>query len=339
MPATLADAIPSAAKVLGMKQTDARVIDYVNEAIQRLLPKGKWVGTTARMKFCTYNRCITFPRQVEAVEAYTADDIPGTITNDWYEFLPTGPGRITCSDGWSDILISRGFAPAFDDIRTTGNKLWVRSDQVETTGLQIRLLGYDKNGNWVRTSQAGAMADGELVDITGAGAITVTEWRSGGLTAVLKPVTAGYVSIWEVDATTGALRQLANYESDETQPRYRRYFLPDVPSGTTTVASCCNNTNTTDAVCVEAMVKLAYIPAVNTTDILLIGNVPALKDMVQSIRFAENNLLPAAAAYEAKAIKCLDDELSAYLGDGPVINLKFEHRDTFGAGDWSTYWP
>lgn len=327
MPATLADAKTVVALLLGMKSTDSRVVVYINEAIQRLLPRGKWVGTTARMRFCVYSRCLTFPRQVETVESYAVDSVPGRVVNDWYEYLPAGPGTTACGTCNTGTLIPKGFAPAFDDIRGTNSKIWVISDQNEAATSQILLLGYDSNRKWVRTLQNGVIADGELVTITGAGTASTTVWYPSGLTAVIKPITIGNVSLFELDGNTGLMRSLAVYEPDEKQPRYRRYMLPSVCSNSSS-SSCCDDTNT-EATCVDAMVKLAFIPARLDNDILLIGNLPAIKDMVQSIRFAENNLLDAAMNYELKAIKTLDDELKSYLGDGPVMMPKFEYD--FGA--------
>lgn len=331
MPATLSQAIPVIARVLNMRQSDPRVIEYINEAQQRLLPQGKWVGTVQRMRFCTYARCLTMPRQVETIEAYSTDGTPGSIETDWYEFLSTGPGRMDCDDTWSHVMVPRGMACAFDDIAGDNSRIFVQSDQPEDASATIILLGYDSAHKWVRTSQGGVMADGEVVAINNVGVNTTTIWQAGGLAKVIKPITVGNVGLWESDLDTGVLRPLALYEPDEEIPNYRRYFLPEVSCGTSTTNCGCNVTNTT-AVCVEALAKMAFIPARLDNDFLIIGNIPAIKDMVQSIRFAENNLLPAAASYEAKAIATLQRELGSYQGDGPVVRLRVESPDTFGCG-------
>jgi hypothetical protein len=342
MPATLADAVSMLvnSNVLGMNSTDVRITGYVNEAIQRLLPKGKWVGTTSRMRFCVYSQCITMPRQVETIETYAIGGRPGDIRNEWYEFLPNGPGLGQCDNCGSTALLPRGFAPAFNDIRTKSSTIWVKSDQIEATGLQILLEGYDENGLWVRTSQGGVMADGELVSITSAGAFTTTRWAVSGLSVVLKPATQGFVSLWELEPTMGAMRQLANYEPDELQPRYRRYMLPNCTGSGSGTTSCCDDTPAdAKAMCIDAIVKLAYIKAINVNDILIIGCLPAIKDMVQSIRFAENNLLPASMQYEAKAVKTLQDELESHMGDGPMPVPKFPDREIWGVGSVGEIFP
>ena len=44
----LKDVKADCAKVLSMSSTDSRVVDYINEAQERLLYKGKWPGTYIR---------------------------------------------------------------------------------------------------------------------------------------------------------------------------------------------------------------------------------------------------------------------------------------------------
>jgi hypothetical protein len=275
------------------------------------------------------------PRHIETIEAYAVCNTPGAIQSPWYEFLSNGPGILDCTNQSADVLVPRGQACAFEDIQGINSLLWVQSNQNEAAGSEIILYGYDQYNSWVRTLQDGVLTDGEAVPITTAGAYTTTVWQAAGFTKAIKPITIGTVRIWEHDQTSGLKRPLAIYEPDEEQPWYRRYFLP--AAGCSSGSTCCSESSTSASpACVTAMVKMRYVKARSDRDFLLIGNVPAIKDMVQAIRFAENNMLPQAAPYEAKAVSTLQDELNAHAGDGPIVRVRFEDSAIFGAGSIST---
>ena len=76
MKLTLANIKTPISKVLGMASTDSRVVDYINEAQERLLYKGKWPHTYARYRVESEDGMITWPRQLETIEAFAIDDVP-----------------------------------------------------------------------------------------------------------------------------------------------------------------------------------------------------------------------------------------------------------------------
>ncbi len=74
------------------------------------------------------------------------------------------------------------------------------------------------------------------------------------------------------------------------------------------------------------MAKMDFIPARKDTDYLLIGNLAAIKDEVQSIRKLENNLFEEAMAWEANAIRELQNELETYRGHGNVQPIQINSK-------------
>ena len=64
----------------------------------------------------------------------------------------------------------------------------------------------------------------------------------------------------------------------------------------------------------------------------MISNEAALKEMVLSIRKAENNLPQEAAIYEKRAVELLQEQLLHYMGDGAVGVPRFQNVATFGGG-------
>lgn len=325
---TLADCRPTIARVLNVVSTDASVVDYLNEATQRLLNKGKWVGSYMRYRICVNNRCITWPRQIETIETVSISGNPAPVNNAWFEFYPNGPGSVTttCSSGdcssYGKIgLFDRMNACAFDDIVWSGNakKIRVVSDLNETAGTTILLQGYDKNGQWIRSVVGGSYIDGEYVAVGTGGADSANNFSA--LTGVQKTVTNGNVRLYELDTVTADLRALAVYEPDETRPDYRRSLLTGLPS--------CDEDDCKTSV--EVMAKLKFIPVVNDTDWVMLGNLPALKLEVMAIKKEERNLMEEAIVYSAKAVELLREELKQWMGDGARLILKVTGDSTWAA--------
>lgn len=312
------------ARVANVCTTDSRVLTLTNEAHQRLVNKGKWVGTLQQYRICVGDdSCLVWPRQIDTIEAWALCHTPGVIRNRWYEFNGQGPGIIKPDNNWFTTLIDKGTAVAFDELsnNTTNKRIRVVADVTESAGLTILLQGYDRNANWIRTLDGGTWIDGEKVTISTTAQLTTNFFSV--LTGVQKPVTNGPVRLSEY--TTTVIKQLAYYENDEQVPIYRKSFLPGMENmdGCGDSSDCSNKT-------VNVIAKLRHIDVRGDNDWLLLGNRSALRLMAQAILKEERNLLAEAAAYEAQATRLLQEELSTYEGDGALPTLKQEGRDTWG---------
>lgn len=319
-------------RVLNLSPTDARWLGYLNECQRRVVQTGElFYGSHARYQFCVTDGCITWARQIASIEAAAVCNSPITIRSGWFEFLESGYGLQngggTCSSGncnsgpWGHCsgqqLYDRGNAVSFADIRGDNKKIKVYADVAEAAGAKILLQGNDENGNWIRTQVSGVWIDGEQVLISTTPQ-TSTKFFSS-LVAVQKPETNGSVRLYEYDTVLATQRALAVYEPSETNPSYRRSYIGSICPG----ADC-------DTVQVTVMAKLEFIPAKVDTDWLLVGNLPALKDMCQSIRMAENNDFAGATQWEARAVQALRRELSHYRGHGIVQPIRMVPRSIGG---------
>ena len=76
---TLGAARPTIAKVIGVCADSDTVPFYLNQAVERLLPRGKWKGTFQRYRTCINSACITLPRHFECVEGFALCGCPGMI--------------------------------------------------------------------------------------------------------------------------------------------------------------------------------------------------------------------------------------------------------------------
>lgn len=336
MKLTLSDARSTISRVLGICSTDSRVADYINEATRRLLYEGKWVGTYGRFRICTNGNesdsIITWPRRLETVETVSICNQPGTIRNEWFEFLGSGPGPLDSERNIGLTLVDRGNAYTTSDIVTTGNpkKLKVYSASAEAVGLKLVVHGEDVNGNAVYTSSV----PGEQITIAVAGTLSTNTFSR--ITGVQKATTTSAVTVFEYDTVTTTERQIAYYEPDETNPEYRRSIIPGLQNMGT-----CEDCESGQEV--EVVGKLRFIPVVNATDIILIGNLSALKLAVMAIKKEESDLLGEATAYMyggilpsgvnvIGAVPMLQKELSHWIGDGAVPTLRVQDSHIFGAG-------
>lgn len=305
-------------KVLGMCSTDERIAKYANEAIERLLPEGHWWGTTQKFRICATDGCITLPPQIATIERAAVCKIPVPIHDFWFEFLPNGAGVRGCDDCWEEANYQGQF-PAFSDIIGSNKKLRFICDLSSDVGKQVLALGYDENGNWIRTIQGGLMLDGELITLAQSPGTTSSSYFSNITDLQFPDDMDGQTWLYEFNTSNAVLRMIGKYEYWETRPSYARYSFPSITSSCD--SSTCKQTS------VEMIGKLEFVPVKNDTDYLLIGNIPALKEMMVAINRAENepdnekaNNIILKGLTIAKSI--LDRELAHYMGDGRKIGIE-----------------
>ena len=331
MKLTLGDIKPVIAKMLSMASTDSRVVSYINEAQERLLYKGKWTSTYARYAVSNSNGTITWPRQLEPIETVAIDGVPAVVRNGWFEFLESGPG-LADSTGADDLtLLDRGTACVFSDIDTTSPdkqlRLYYNSAD---NGKTITFQGYDNGGVWIRTTDGSDRIDGEKItldtssdtadtSVTGFTHYVDSASKFSLISAIQKDTTAYNMYLYEIESSgTVTKRLIGEYDPTETRPVYRRSLIAGLPDESTQT--------------VTVIGKLRFIPAVNDTDWLIINYEAAIKEMVMSIRKAENNLVQEAAAYEARAVVLLEEQLMHYTGDGQVQVPRIQNSATYGGG-------
>lgn len=315
-------------KALGVCATDARVAAAVNAAQRRLMAKGKWVGTTVRYRICVNEGCLTWPRQIETIETFAVCGWPGKIRDQWFEFLGTGSGLRSADCGCAHELVDRDPGPTFDWIRPTGKKVKLYSDEDEAEDAWVLIQGYDDNGNWVRTSDGGIMVEGEYILATSVGRLSTTLFSN--VTGVIKPITNGTLRLYEFDTATSTQRTLAIWEPDEERPHYRRSLVPGLADRATSGDSSCESASVT------VVAKLRHIPVRNDNDWLILGNQDALALMVQAIEKERKDRWDEAAIYEQNATRLLEEELSSYLGDGSVTQVRVAAGSEWaGGGVWN----
>jgi hypothetical protein len=330
MKVTLGTAKERIAKHLNLCATDSRTTDYINEAQRRLIESGKWKGTYGKFTLCATNGCIAWPRQIETIETVAVCSNPGTVRNGWFEFVESGYGLMSDKDNIGYQLLDRGESPTHSDLSGAGKQLRVYAFLEADAGKTVTIQGYDSNNNWVRTLKSGSGAtavyqDGEVVTLINGYVDTATSFKS--VTNVLKDTTQGNVQVYEItDAATPTLVDIATYQPDETLPSYRRSMIPSLGG-----AAGCEDGDE-KRVPVTVIAKLRFINAVNDTDVLMVSDLYAVKNMAIAIKLEENRDFGAAAEYRNLAYDSLQNQIANHMGDGVVPVLQMTNLNTTGGG-------
>lgn len=316
----------AAAKELGLNVSDVtRIADALNEAQPRLLSEGKWKGTYQKYRFCVSDGCVTLPREVEGIEAFAVSGQPGTVRNQWFEFLESGPGLFEDDSCLGVQVVDRGLVCSFDNVLGVNKKLAVYSDEAEDAAAKIVLIFYNSAGQLVRSSQGGVMSDGEAITLPAQGtyAYTTNFCAPNGLVRVIKPITVGTIRLYEYDNITTLVRPLGYYAPTEQVPEYRKVLIPSL--GSMGCGGCENVT-------VDIMAKLKHIPITGKdNDLLLIRSVGAIKLACKALQHESANGFEEAAIAWGAAKNVLDKELRAYLGDGVEQPVKTPSPEVWGA--------
>ena len=338
MKVTLGTAKARIAKHLNLCPTDSRTVEYINEAQRRLLESGKWKGTYGKFTICATDGCITWPRQIETIETVAVNKQPGTVRNSWFEFQESGYGLMTDKDDIGVQILDRGESPVHTDLTgngsfsTTGDNLMLFSPVEADAGKKVTIKGYDYNGNWIRvtTSSAGASAtshDGDVITLVRGYANSGRTFKT--ITSIQKDITDQPVIVYEKTSNDGdplVIREIAKLEANETISSYRRSLIPSLAGG----KKCDGDTDAKTAVTVIA--KLRFINAVNDSDILLVSDLYAIKNMAIAIKLEENRDFGAAGEYRGLAFDSLQNQLANHTGDGVVPVIQLTNLNTHGGG-------
>ncbi len=325
MKVTLGDAKSRIAKHLNLCATDSRTTEYINEAQRRLIESGKWKGTYGKFTICVTDGCIAWPRQIETIETVALNQSVGTVRNDWFEFVESGYGLLDNKDNVGYQLIDRGESPTQKDMSGEGKNIRVYAFLEADAGKIINIQGYDENNAWIRTASGGSYIDGQNVTLVNGYVDTTKKFKS--ITGIRKDVTQANVQLYEItDASAPTLVDLATYEPNETLPSYRRSIIPSLGGA----AGC--ESGTDKKVAVTVIAKLRFINAVNDTDVLMVSDLYAIKNMATAIKLEENRDFGAASEYRNLAFDSLQNQLANHMGDGVVPVLQMTNLNTHGGG-------
>lgn len=301
---TYAQVAPELARVSGisgMRVTDARVLDRVNLAQEKLANEGDWVGTTARIRFCVQNECIALPYEFEALMHVALDRQNIPVLGKWFEFLGYGSGH---QDKNATVLAAyeRNESPVFS--QPCGKRVRVYSfgdERVDNVRPSIRIFGTDTNDHPLRHEVSpGVFADGIDFVLNGDNVTNYADDETviKTITQVKKPRTKFPVEVHYLDEDDVEFFG-ARYWHWVENPLFRIYYVPGVSAEGSTI---------------HAIVRRRFIPVhADAPDTpMFITNLPALRKAVMSISKEDAGDILASQALLGSAVSDLKKEKSTY---------------------------
>ncbi len=286
-------------QIAGCNPNTARFSALINEATQRLMQRGDWMGTVVPISVCIKTGCIVFPRYVSTLrEAKSCRGGQVDINNLWYSWVEKSWYDCWTGDRCEKNLNAYGRTPTFSSIYGPLRKVRAYAQTNADHGKTITIFGTDNNNQPLqhRDFETGDWMDGIILALKPG--YVESEGYVSTITRVLKEETQKNVTLYAWNTTDSVLEELALYEPGETNPSFARYQF----NATKCYDSDGNEANRQ----VTCLVKLQYIPVKYPNDLVLIDNIAALKFMVQAILSEEGGDDQGAEAKIQKAIQSLN---------------------------------
>lgn len=303
--------IPAA---VGIAACDARFVPLVANAEQRLvMGPNKWWNLVWKYRIAITDGLVTWPREIASIISIAKCGYGIRIHSEWFEFIESGYGLrdadAYCGDTdlsecrWDCGAFDRGNACVFSDIVDTGNekKLKLYTDATADAADTVTVHGLDWDGNPIT----------ETLTLVYPAAVTSTNEFSRIDSIILPDSFTGPIRLYEYDTVALTQRAIGTYFKGEKCPSYRRSYIGGI---------CGDDEDTI----ITVLAKREFQAAADDTDVLLIGSLPALEEMMMAVRFRQQQNNLAAADHEAKAYEILDNEASHYLGQGTVAPLRIQ---------------
>ncbi len=259
----------------------------LNRLCERFFVEGRWRTCYRRVTLRTYGNKLTLPRNLATcigVDPICSDSVWGVgyalyLYSRIAEFATQGPGLTSNSACACSI---RGLIPVSDTAQTFDEPpqiftdpvgvFYLRAKSTVASGRGITLVGgLDENGDIIEGNVKLLIANGT----------TTTSQKYTEMPFIEKAVTGAHVEFYAVDTTSAVETLLAVYAPSETVPAYKRYVIPSAEDGDTFACLC----------------KLACVPAIQDSDLIIPSVVDALILGLMSFQFRDKNDAERSALY------------------------------------------
>jgi hypothetical protein len=293
--------------VAGCAPTSQQFINYVNDATRVLMDLGSWWGTVFSMCGSCFNGCMTWPRKVDAVLAFNVCNYPITLANYWYSYIPM-EGRfagLIQNREWcgfwnkgnhNTVLEFAGTQPLFYSPSPADQfDIQFTCDNASDYGKTVTIYGLDSNGKDVVTTRTdGSVQRGIVVTLSASNPVTGIIWSH--ITHATKDITAANVNVFRYNPSALFGTMCGIWGAAQITPEFLFSRIPGCPQNQRQFS-------------IHALVKLGFEPVSKPSDIVPIGNLDAIKTMVQSIRKREAGDEPGGILLEKSAIRRMNKEL------------------------------
>lgn len=278
----------------------------LNQTCDRLMNMETWSGCYVVVpNMPIYNGYITMPRRFKTCSGVNICGGPRPVYSRFWQFSQATRSR-PCTN--AVVPINDSAQTFFDP--TPNFYLRIKSSTVgDNTKVVTFIGGVDDNGNELFTTAT-------LTITSGSPATTAQAYSQ--LPRISKVLTTGQVDLYAVDTVTAVETIIATYAPYETLPGYKRYQI--VQQALAPSAS--------DPTTAECLCTLAYLPAINDTDLIIPGVLGGLKHGLKALTYEDTSDDRQDAEWK-RAEQALDDARDS--DDGFTIPT-FRFDENFGAG-------
>lgn len=283
---------------------DASVLGAINDAQERFINSGHWRGGKEQVIFSSPSAYITLPRRFESVLGLRFENTPQLVYSQYHTYVSGGPGALSDSTFNMNSLVDLGVGFACNLDISANATLRVKIEDSGDVSKTIWLKGEDANGRIIFNSSGV-----EGVSVTTVNPSVDTTQVFSKLTGFQKPVTEGYVTLWQV--ISGVETQIGAYEPGETVADYHRYQVGSVSTNRPTS--------------ITALCKRKFVPAIQETDLIYPGNRGAMKLACIALNYETQNDMGRSEQYWQKAMQLLNQETSQSRGAAQQRQLVSPH--------------
>lgn len=310
------------AAIAGTCTSSTQFISMINTAQRRLAKRGDFFGMIQTMRLCFRGCYPTWPRSVGTVISVRGCNLQSQIAvqnqfsnypmnggngsdfgnyGGWYSYGGAYSDRYSTFGG-NGVLADAGQACTYNDISgNTGKYIRYYVVRANDIGKTITLFGKKYGAQPLQEKVSDAWVNG--VTLTAARPFVQSSELVTSIQSITREATEGMAYLYEYDPATDTMVDLAVFEPNETNPRYRRSLLQNYGN------IYGNQLDANGLPCVrqlEALVKLEFIPVRNDRDFLLVDDVDALAFMVQAIKMEQANDQDEAEKLILKAVRELN---------------------------------
>lgn len=277
----------------------ASYLAMLNICTERLLTLGKWRGTRQRVDLPVYDNHLTLPRYLEACLGVNQANCCLSPRQIYGMFSPF---QMALNETWTNGVTCVSETAQTFIVPDAGFKLKVVSFSASDNTKKIKFInGTDSSGDPIYATE-------ELTFNVGTPPTSTTTWNT--LPIIQKEATTSGIELYSVIGSTEEL--IAIYAPSEIVPAYKRYRI--------------NNSNQLTSV--DALCKLAYVPAVADTDLIFPSVIGAILKGLQAVKY-ELASDDRDADRWAAAYKILQDDRVELDGKNIII---IETAGEFGGG-------
>jgi hypothetical protein len=310
----------------GMPATDTRVMEFTNLAVEEILNEGDFPWTVDRLIFRVYQGRVVLPTAYDRIISMSVNGISQMIASPWFETTTNYLAGQDLATNWNGPNLNgwfnNGFTMDRDEVfqfrdipKDQQYFLEVMSQFQEEEGSTILFKGYDSALAPVTTKYESEWIEGERMELTTGWVRSSTPFSQ--ISGIVKPITEGEVYLYAVGATTGERIHIGTYAPKDESPYYRSYKI------TGTALCGCS--------CVLARCRKRYSPVLKDDDLVMCGNIPALKKMVQAVWYGDAGDPQKYANYKAIAVDILKKEATAFRGKSRIPAITMQHGFSIGA--------